>query len=95
MEIEWEEIKRDIEQENQIEEEQINKQIKKIMSKYELMERTEVNGQVWYHIKKDNDHIEGSFTQKLEEAERNLEELVNGKPTEPIIKILKTIEVND
>jgi hypothetical protein len=65
------------------------------MAKYELMERTEVNGQVWYHIRKDNDHIEGTFTRELKEAEKNLEELVNGKPNEPIIKILKTIEVDD
>jgi hypothetical protein len=65
------------------------------MAKYELMERTEVNGQVWYHIRKDNDHIEGTFTRELKEAEKNLEELVNGKPNEPIIKILKTIEVDE
>ena len=65
------------------------------MAKYELMERTEVNGQVWYHIRKDDDHVEGTFTRELEEAEKNLKELVNGKPTEPIIKILKTIEVDE
>ena len=65
------------------------------MAKYELEEKTEVNGQVWYHIKKDGNHIDDSFTQKLEEAEEMLEELINGKPSEPIIKILKTIEVND
>jgi hypothetical protein len=65
------------------------------MAKYEIVERTEVNGQVWYHIRKDDDHIEGSFTRELEEVEKNLEELINGKPTEPIIKILKTIEVDE
>jgi hypothetical protein len=65
------------------------------MAKYEIVERTEVNGQVWYHIRKDDDHVEGSFTRELEEVEKNLEELINGKPTEPIIKILKTIEVDE
>ena len=65
------------------------------MAKYEIVERTEVNGQVWYHIRKDDDHEEGSFTRELEEVEKNLEELINGKPTEPIIKILKTIEVDE
>lgn len=65
------------------------------MTKYEIVERTEVNGQVWYHIRKDDDHVEGSFTRELEEVEKNLEELINGKPTEPIIKILKTIEVDE
>lgn len=65
------------------------------MAKYEIVERTEVNGQVWYHIRKDDDHVEGTFTRELEEVEKNLEELINGKPTEPIIKILKTIEVNE
>ena len=61
------------------------------MAKYEIVERTEVNGQVWYHIRKNDDHVEGTFTRELEEAEKNLEELLKGKPTEPIIKILKTI----
>jgi hypothetical protein len=65
------------------------------MTKYEIVERTEVNGQVWYHIRKNDDHVEGTFTRELEEAEKNLEELLKGKPTEPIIKILKTIEVNE
>jgi len=65
------------------------------MAKYELIEKTEVNGQVWYHIKKDGDHVNESYTTKLQEAEKMLEELVKGKPSEPIIKILKTIEVDE
>jgi hypothetical protein len=65
------------------------------MAKYELMEKTEPNGAVWYHIRKNDNHVDGSYTRELEEAEKNLEELLNGKPTEPIIKILKTIEVNE
>ena len=39
------------------------------MAKYEIVERTEVNGQVWYHIRKDDDHVEGSFTRELERGE--------------------------
>jgi len=65
------------------------------MAKYELEEKTEPNGAVWYHIKKNGNHIDNSYTRELEEAEKNLEELVNGKPTEPTIKILKTIEVDE
>ena len=97
MEIEWEEIKRDIEQENQIEEEQINKQIKQtIMAKYQLMEKTENNGEVWYYILKENGmSVNNSWTMTLEKAEEMFEEIQKGKPTEPIIKILKTIEVNE
>jgi hypothetical protein len=97
MEIEWEEIKRDIEQENQIEEEQINKHIKqKIMAKYQLMQKTENNGEVWYYILKENGmSVNNSWTMKLENAEKMFEEIQKGKPTEPIIKILKTIEVNE
>ena len=97
MEIEWEEIKRDIEQENQIEEEQINKQIKQtIMAKYELMEKTENNGDVWYYIRKnDGFSVENSWTKNLQDAEKMFQQIQKGKPTEPIIKILKTIEVND
>ena len=97
MEIEWEEIKRDIEQENQIEEEQINKHIKqKIMAKYQLMQKTENNGEVWYFIlKEDGFSVNNSWTMTLEKAEEMFEQIQKGKPTEPIIKILKTIEVND
>ena len=97
MEIEWEEIKRDIEQENQIEEEQINKHIKqKIMAKYQLMQKTENNGEVWYYIlKEDGFSVNNSWTMTLEKAEEMFEEIQKGKPIEPIIKILKTIEVNE
>ena len=97
MDIEWEEIKKDIEQENQIEEEQINKQIKQtIMKKYQLMQKTENNGEVWYYIlKEDGFSVNNSWTMTLEKAEEMFEEIQKGKPIEPIIKILKTIEVNE
>jgi hypothetical protein len=67
-----------------------------IMAKYELMEKTEVNGQVWYYIRKeDGFSVDNSWTITLEKAEEMFRELEQGKSSEPIIKILKTIEVND
>jgi len=66
------------------------------MAKYELMVKTEVNGEVWYYIRKDEGFsVENSWTKKLEDAEKMLEEIQKGKPAEPIIKILKTIQIND
>ena len=66
------------------------------MAKYELMEKTEVNGQVWYYIRKeDGFSVDNSWTITLEKAEEMFRELEQGKSSEPIIKILKTIEVND
>ena len=65
------------------------------MIKYELVEKTEITGEVWYHILKDGYHVNETYTLKLEEAEIMFEDLVKGKPSEPIIKILKTIEVDE
>jgi hypothetical protein len=65
------------------------------MTKYELVEKTEVNGEVWYHILKDGDHVNETYTLRLQDAEIIFEELIKGKPSEPIIKILKTIEVDE
>jgi hypothetical protein len=66
------------------------------MAKYELMEKTENNGDVWYYIRKDDGFsVENSWTKVLIDAEKMFEEIQKGKPTEPIIKILKTIEVDD
>jgi len=66
------------------------------MAKYELMEKTENNGEVWYFIRKEDGlSVNNSWTKKLEEAEKMLNELEKGKPAEPILKILKTIEVDD
>jgi hypothetical protein len=39
--------------------------------------------------------VENSWTKKFEEAEKMFEQIQKGKPVEPIIQILKTIEVND
>ena len=66
------------------------------MAKYELVEKTEINGDVWYYIRKDEGFsITDSWTRKLEEAQKMLEEFEKGKPSEPIIKILKTIEIDE
>ena len=66
------------------------------MAKYELMEKTENNGDVWYFIRKDDGFsVENSWTKILQDAEKMFEQIQKGKPAEPIIKTLKTIEVND
>ena len=66
------------------------------MAKYELMEKTENNGDVWYYIRKDDGFsVENSWTKNLQDAEKMFQQIQKGKPTEPIIKILKTIEVDD
>lgn len=65
------------------------------MAKFELIKTTDVNGEIWYNITKDGLHVNTSFTKKLEEAEKLFEELTNGRPSEPIVEILKTIENAD
>lgn len=66
------------------------------MAKYELMERTENNGELWYFIRKnDGFSVSNSWTKNLEDAEKMFQELEQGKDSEPINKILKTIEVNE
>jgi predicted MarR family transcription regulator len=69
----------------------ITKTINK-MAKFELIKTTDVNGEIWYNITKDGLHVNTSFTKKLEDAEKMLQELVNGKPSAPIVEIIKTIE---
>ena len=64
-------------------------------TKFELLEETEVNGQVWYKILQDGNYIYGTLTRHLEEAENNLEAFANGKQLTPSIKVIKTIEVNE
>jgi hypothetical protein len=65
------------------------------MKKYELVQETELNGQVWYKILQDGNYILGTLTKHLDEATSNLEAYANGKPTTPIIKVIKTIEVDE
>jgi hypothetical protein len=62
------------------------------MAKFELFKTTDVNGEVWYNIKKDGYHVNQSFSKDLKLTEQMFDELVNGKPSEPIVEILKTIE---
>jgi hypothetical protein len=96
MEIELEEIKKDIEQENQIEEEQINKQIKQtIMTKYELVKETTINGAVSYSIEKDGVYVSRSVTHSLEEAERYLNIVTTTGTLDTIKEKIKTIEVDE
>jgi|TARA_R110000868_G_scaffold215159_1_gene465258 hypothetical protein len=65
------------------------------MAKYELVEKTEINGEVWYLIRKDGYYVSDSVTRKLEQAETMLSRLEQGTPSEPIFKTLKTIEVDE
>ena len=66
------------------------------MAKYELMQKTEINGDVWYFIRKDEGtSVEQSWTLSLEKAEKMLQKLEQTKQSEPIFKVLKTIEVNE
>lgn len=65
------------------------------MAKFELIKTTDVNGEIWYNITKDGLHVNTSFTKNLQDAEKLFDELTNGKPSEPIVEILKTIENAD
>jgi hypothetical protein len=65
------------------------------MAKYELNEKTEINGEIWYFIRKDGHYVDNSYTRHIEEATQMLEEIIKGKSSDPIIKVIKTIEIND
>jgi hypothetical protein len=66
------------------------------MAKYELIKKTENNGDVWYFIRKNEGlSVENSWTKNLDDAEKMLKELENGKLAEPIFETIKTIEVNE
>jgi uncharacterized protein YtpQ (UPF0354 family) len=66
------------------------------MTKYDLVKKTEVNGDVWYFIRKDDGYsLENSWTMRLEKAERMLQEIESRKNLEPIFETLKTIEVEE
>lgn len=62
---------------------------------YELLEKTELQGDVWYYIHKNGSYVDQSSTRNLVEAEEMLEKFTSGKHSEPIINVLKTIEVNE
>jgi hypothetical protein len=65
------------------------------MTKYELIKKTDTNGDVGYYLIKDGKYVDKSFSFKIEEVEKMLEDFINGKPTDPIIETLKTIEVDE
>lgn len=65
------------------------------MTKYELMKVTNPDKTIVYFIRKNGDSVSGSFTTKLNEAEEMLKEFEKGKPSEPIIETIKTIEVDE
>jgi uncharacterized protein YtpQ (UPF0354 family) len=66
------------------------------MTKYELVKKTEINGEVWYFIRKgDGYSVENSWTMHLEKAERMFQEIESRKNLDPIFETLKAIEVND
>ena len=65
------------------------------MTKYELMKVTNPDETIVYFIRKNGDSVSGSFTTKLNEAEEMLKEFEKGKPSEPIIETIKTIEVKE
>jgi len=65
------------------------------MAKYELLKTTDVNGEIWYSINKDGLHVNTSFSRDLKATEEMLAELLNGKPSKPIVEILKSIENDD
>jgi hypothetical protein len=66
------------------------------MAKYELIKKTENNGDVWYFIRKNEGlSVENSWTKNLDDAEKMLKELENGKLAEPIFETIKTIELDE
>lgn len=62
---------------------------------YELIEKIDLQGESVYYIIKNNSFIDGTFTRKLSEAEEMLQKFTSGKPSEPIINVLKTIEIDE
>ena len=65
------------------------------MAKYELIKKTEVNGEIWYHITKDGSHVNETWTKNLNEANEMFSNLETNTILEPIIEVLKTYEIND
>jgi hypothetical protein len=65
------------------------------MAKFELVQETEVDGNIWYKINHNGDYVSGTLTRNLEEANKFLDEFANGRQVGPNIKVIKTIEVNE
>lgn len=64
-------------------------------TKYELVKKTEIDGEVWYHITKDGDHVNETYTRDLEAANELFDKIANGNSSEPTIEIIKTLTIND
>ena len=65
------------------------------MAKFELVKKTENNGEVWYTIRKDGNYVSNSSTRDFEMACEMLESFKKGKQSEPIIEIIESIEVDE
>ena len=66
------------------------------MATYELKEKTETNGEVWYFIHKDGKYVDYTYTTNIDEASQMLDKYASGEQnSEPIIKVIKTIEVDE
>ena len=65
------------------------------MAKYELVEKTEIDGQVWYFIKKDGESVSTTWTQVITDAQKMIEQFEKGKSSEPMFRIIKTIDVDE
>jgi len=65
------------------------------MNKFELVQETELDGNTWYKINYNGNYVSGTLTRHLEEATSNIEAYANGKQLTPIIKVIKTIEVDE
>jgi hypothetical protein len=65
------------------------------MAKFELVKRTEINGEVWYNIRKNGLHVQDSTTRDFEMACEMLESFKKGKQSEPIFEIIKSIEIDE
>lgn len=64
-------------------------------TKFELVEETQSNGQVWYKVMENDLYVYGSLTRDLEEANKTLDKCVNGHKYGTINRVIKTIEVNE
>lgn len=66
------------------------------MTKYELVKKTEINGDVWYFIRKEDGYsVESSWTTKIEDAEEMLRKIEMNGTQAPTFETLKTIHVEE
>lgn len=65
------------------------------MAKFELVKKTETNGDVWYSIRKNELYVDNSLTRDFEMSCEMLESFKKGKQSEPIFEIIKSIEIDE